>query len=51
MDPRRWRCVRCGHLPLTERPPVRCPDCGAPRLEFVRVTIPAPRFGPFLLVE
>jgi len=39
-----WRCSRCGYqLPVGEGareggPPERCPDCGAPREEFYRVT-------------
>jgi len=34
-----WRCSRCGYLlPRAEGPPDRCPDCGAPREEFYRVT-------------
>lgn len=34
-----WRCLRCGYLrPRTQDPPDACPDCGAPRQEFVAVT-------------
>ena len=34
-----WRCARCGYLlPRAKGPPERCPDCGAPREEFYRVT-------------
>ncbi len=34
-----WRCGRCGYQrPRAEGPPERCPDCGAPREEFYRVT-------------
>ena len=34
-----WRCARCGYLmPRAKGPPDRCPDCGAPREEFYRVT-------------
>ena len=34
-----WRCSRCGYLlPRAEGPPDRCPDCGAPREDFYRVT-------------
>ncbi len=34
-----WRCSRCGYLtPNAGDPPDRCPECGAPREEFYRVT-------------
>ena len=34
-----WRCSVCGYQRLrAEGPPDRCPNCGAPREEFYRVT-------------
>ncbi len=34
-----WQCGNCGYQrPRAEGPPDRCPDCGAPREEFYRVT-------------
>lgn len=32
-----WRCLRCGYLVTAPEPPAECPDCGAPREEFVLV--------------
>jgi rubrerythrin len=34
-----WRCGDCGHIvQQVASPPERCPDCGAPREHFFRVT-------------
>ena len=34
-----WRCLRCGELWLREDAlPAACPNCGAPREEFVLVS-------------
>ena len=34
-----WRCGDCGHIvQQVHAPPDRCPDCGAPREHFFRVT-------------
>ena len=32
-----WKCLRCGYQVVAENPPEQCPDCGAPREEFVHV--------------
>lgn len=34
----RWRCLICGYIHDGEKPPYRCPVCGAPAKMFERVT-------------
>lgn len=34
----RWQCQVCGYVHQGEEPPERCPVCGAPRDQFVRIT-------------
>ncbi|WP_161954166.1 DUF7130 family rubredoxin-like protein [Candidatus Methylomirabilis limnetica] len=32
-----WKCLICGHHQQGDQPPDHCPNCGAPREEFVLV--------------
>jgi rubrerythrin len=32
-----WQCLKCGYSLVAREPPDRCPDCGAPREEFVLI--------------
>lgn len=32
-----WKCLICGHHQQGDRPPPHCPNCGAPKEEFVFV--------------
>jgi rubrerythrin len=32
-----WKCLICGYHQQDDRPPEHCPNCGAPREEFVLV--------------
>jgi rubrerythrin len=32
-----WKCLRCGYITRSENPPQNCPDCNAPREDFVKV--------------
>jgi len=32
-----WQCLKCGYALVAKEPPDRCPDCGAPREEFVLI--------------
>jgi rubrerythrin len=33
----RWRCIICGYMHDGEKPPYRCPVCGAPARMFERL--------------
>jgi rubrerythrin len=32
-----WQCLKCGYALVAKDPPDKCPDCGAPREEFVLI--------------
>jgi len=32
-----WQCLKCGYTTVGKDPPDRCPECHAPREEFVLV--------------
>jgi rubrerythrin len=32
-----WQCLKCGYALVAKDPPAKCPDCGAPREEFVLI--------------
>ena len=32
-----WQCLKCGYITAAVDPPDRCPECNAPREEFVHV--------------
>lgn len=32
-----WKCLICGHHQQGNQPPAHCPNCGAPKEEFVLV--------------
>ncbi len=34
---KKWRCAQCGYIHDGEEPPPVCPNCGAPREDFVEV--------------
>ena len=34
---KKWRCLVCGEIVVGERPPAKCPVCGAPAEKFVEV--------------
>jgi len=34
----KWRCKPCGYIATGEEPPDRCPECGAPKSAFVKVS-------------
>lgn len=36
-----WRCIICGYIHDGNKPPYRCPICGAPREMFEELTPPA----------
>ena len=33
----RWECQKCGHIHNGVRPPEQCPDCNAPREQFIQL--------------
>jgi len=32
-----WQCLKCGYVTPAKDPPDRCPECHAPREEFLLV--------------
>jgi rubrerythrin len=42
----RWRCLICGYIHDGEKPPARCPVCGAPAKMFELLADPAPKASP-----
>ncbi len=32
-----WQCLKCGYALVAKEPPDRCPDCDAPREDFVLI--------------
>jgi len=42
----RWRCLICGYIHDGEKPPVRCPVCGAPAKMFELLADPDPKASP-----
>jgi len=33
----KWKCTVCGYIASGDKPPERCPICGAPASKFVQV--------------